>query len=104
MIYFKDILSRRLACLGSGLFQSFLIEAESQFFDYRLGCGGKGAVKSTVLALLRHIKYALRHLQLSPPYLELLLQIKEVSNEVLAGEMLTCGMETVCSHSMQGKY
>lgn len=80
------------------------MEAESQFFEYRLGCGGKAAVKSTVLALLRHVKYALRHLKLSPPYHELLLQIKEVSSEMLAADMLNCGMETMCNHSMKGKY
>ncbi|KAK3876014.1 hypothetical protein Pcinc_019155 [Petrolisthes cinctipes] len=91
----------RLACLGNGQFQSFLMEAESQFFEYRLYLGEKAAVKSTVLTLLRHVKYALKHLKLASPYHEQLLQIKEASSEVLAADMLDCGKGTVCSHQIK---
>ncbi|KAK3856881.1 hypothetical protein Pcinc_036833 [Petrolisthes cinctipes] len=91
----------RLACLGNGQFQSFLMLAESQFFEYRLYLGEKAAVKSTVLTLLRHVKYALKHLKLASPYHEQLLQIKEASSEVLAADMLDCGKGTVCSHQIK---
>lgn len=82
--------------------QTFLTEAETQLFQYRLESGGEPTIMHCVSDLKRHSSFSLNHMILTPSHHNLMLQVQKMSSEILASGMVECFARMSCRHTVKG--
>lgn len=98
----KQLLSCRLAALSDRKLEAFITEAEANFFEHRLKCGGPLTIKTAIAETVSHLATALKTWRMTGDQRKSMTQINKILKNLMVNGMVECSGREQCWHSIEG--
>ncbi|XP_050732971.1 DNA primase large subunit-like isoform X2 [Eriocheir sinensis] len=91
----------KLAALSDRKLEAFITEAEANFFEHRLKCGGPLTIKTAIAETVSHLATALKTWRMTGDQRKSMTQINKILKNLMVNGMVECSGREQCWHSIE---